>query len=276
MDERAELGRFLRTRREATMPSQVGLPDGPTRRRTPGLRREEVAMLAGVSVTWYTWLEQGRRINASGDVLRSIGRVLRLDDAGLDHLLALARPAVTVTSPPPPSPGAPAALVRLIDSLEPSPAYVLGPCWEFLARNAAHTRLYPDLDDLPDDERNLLWAVFVDPAGRTMIVDRDLYGRQLIAEFRAATTSVRSDPGWVDLVRRLRERSTEFATWWAEHDVAGFETRIRRFDHPAAGLLTFQYQQLAPVEWPHLRVACLLPVPGDDSCDRLAVRHYLV
>ncbi|MGA1438779.1 MAG: helix-turn-helix transcriptional regulator [Ilumatobacteraceae bacterium] len=276
MDERAELGRFLRTRREATMPSQVGLPEGPTRRRTPGLRREEVAMLAGVSVTWYTWLEQGRRINASGDVLRSIGRVLRLDDAGLDHLLALARPAVTVTSPPPPSPGAPAALVRLIDSLEPSPAYVLGPCWEFLARNAAHTRLYPDLDDLPDDERNLLWAVFVDPAGRTMIVDRDLYGRQLIAEFRAATTSVRSDPAWVDLVRRLRDRSAEFATWWAEHDVAGFETRIRRFDHPAAGLLTFQYQQLAPVEWPHLRVACLLPVPGDDSCDRLAVRHYLV
>lgn len=276
MDERAELGRFLRTRREATMPSQVGLPDGPTRRRTPGLRREEVAMLAGVSVTWYTWLEQGRRINASNDVLRSIGRVLRLDDAGLDHLLALARPAVATVSPPPPSPGAPAALVRLIDSLEPSPAYVLGPCWEFLARNAAHIRLYPDLDDLPDDERNLLWAVFVDPAGRTMIVDRDLYGRQLIAEFRAATTSVRSDPGWVDLVRRLRERSTEFATWWAEHDVAGFETRIRRFDHPAAGLLTFQYQQLAPVEWPHLRVACLLPVPGDDSCDRLAVRHYLV
>jgi transcriptional regulator with XRE-family HTH domain len=278
VDERTDLGAFLRARREAVTPGQVGLPGGPTRRRTPGLRREEVAMLAGVSLTWYTWLEQGRRINASIDVLRSIGRALRLDEAGLDHLLALAKPA---TSPPgnqasgTPPPGAPAALVRLVDSLEPSPAYVLGPCWEFLARNAAHTRLYPELDLLPSHERNLLWAVFVDPAGRSMIVERDLYARQLIAEFRAATTSVRSDPTWIDLIDRLRSRSGEFAGWWSEHDVAGFETRIRRFDHPTAGLLTFQYQQLVPVEWPHLRVACLLPVPGDDSCERLAVRHHV-
>ena len=274
VDERIELGEFLRARREAVSPGQVGLPDGPARRRTPGLRREEVAMLAGVSLTWYTWLEQGRRINASNDVLRSIGRALRLDDAGLAHLIALARPAESSAGSPPP-PGAPTPLVRLIDSLEPSPAYVLGPCWEFLARNAAHTRLYPSLDDLPAHERNLLWAVFVDQAGRRMIVDHDIYARQLIAEFRASTTAVRSDPAWIDLIGRLRSASGEFDAWWAEHDVAGFETCIRRFDHPAAGRLTFQYQQLTPVEWPHLRVACLLPVPDDDSGERLAVRHHV-
>lgn len=233
-------------------------------------------MLAGVSLTWYTWLEQGRRINASDDVLKSIGRALRLDEAGLDHLLALARPTDPTGPPSIPPTEAPAALVRLVDSLDPSPAYVLGPCWEFLARNTAHVRLYPTLDDLPEDERNLLWAVFVDPAGRDMIVDRDLYAGQLLAEFRAATASIRSDPGLVDLVDRLRRRSDEFAERWAEHDVAGFETRIRRFEHPAAGSLTFQYQQLTPIEWPHLRLACLLPVPGDDSCERLAVRHRVI
>src|SRR3954447_7018272 len=129
MDRRAELGEFLRARREALRPADVGLPPGG-RRRTPGLRREEVALLAGVSVTWYTWLEQGRRINASTDVLRSIGRVLRLDVAGQQHLLSLARP-VGEAPPSIASPDeVPSALRRLIESFEPAPAYVLGPHWE--------------------------------------------------------------------------------------------------------------------------------------------------
>src|SRR3954462_3451534 len=127
MDRRAELGEFLRARREALRPADVGLPPGG-RRRTPGLRREEVALLAGVSVTWYTWLEQGRRINASVDVLRSIGRALRLDDVGQGPLVARAQPATAngaVTLPAPDE--VPSALRRLIDTFEPAPAYVLGP-----------------------------------------------------------------------------------------------------------------------------------------------------
>ena len=137
MDHRAELAEFLRTRRESVAPEQVGLPRGAGHRRTPGLRREEVAMLAGVSITWYTWLEQGRRINASPDVMSAIGRALRLDDAGIEHLRALAQPSA---SPVPAPQEAPSALVRLIDSMEPAPAYVLGPRWEFLAWNAAEAR----------------------------------------------------------------------------------------------------------------------------------------
>lgn len=273
MDHRAELADFLRARREAVTPEQVGLPPGPSRRRTPGLRREEVAMLAGVSLTWYTWLEQGRRINASPDVLTAIGRALRLDDAGIDHLLALAQPSSTPVEAPQ---EAPTALVRLIQSMEPAPAYVLGPRWEFLAWNAAQARLYPPIDDLQGIERNLLWVLFADPFTRELIVDWDIHARQALAEFRAGTTALRGDPGFAELVDRLRAASREFATWWPEHDVSGFETRIRRFRHPAAGLLTFEYQQLAPVEWPALRVTCQLPVPGDDSAERLAVRHYLV
>jgi transcriptional regulator with XRE-family HTH domain len=275
-DYRAALAEFLRARREALSPSQVGLPAGRARR-TPGLRREEVAMLAGVSVTWYTWLEQGRRINASTDVLRAIGRALRLDDAGIDHLTALGQPAPTQL------PGidlygpddVPSALRRLVDAFEPAPAYVLGPRWEFAAWNAAQARLYPQIETLAAEDRSLLWVLFADPSTRELIVDWDLHARQALAEFRASTTALRDDPLMVAMIDRLGAASPEFTYWWAEHDVARFETRLRRFNHPIAGLLTFEYQLLAPAEWPALTVAVQLPVPGDDSAQRLAVRHHV-
>ena len=272
-DHRAELADFLRARREAVRPEQVGLPRGATRRRTPGLRREEVAMLAGVSLTWYTWLEQGRRINASDDVLRAIGRALRLDEAGVEHLLALAQPSATPVEAPQ---EAPTALVRLITALEPAPAYVLGPRWEFLAWNSAEARLYPRLASLSGPRCNLLWVLFCDPFTRQLIVDWDIHARQALAEFRAGAAALRNDPEFDELVELLSAESVEFAAWWREHDVSAFETRIRRFHHPAAGELTFEYQQLAPVEWPGLRVVCQLPVPGDDSAERLAVKRWLV
>jgi transcriptional regulator with XRE-family HTH domain len=275
-DHRAALAEFLRARREALSPSQVGLPAGRSRR-TPGLRREEVAMLAGVSVTWYTWLEQGRRINASPDVLRAIGRALRLDAAGVDHLTALGQPA-TVTPAEVPGCGpddVPSALRRLIAAFEPAPAYVLGPRWEFAAWNTAQARLYPRIETLADDDRNLLWVLFCDPATRQLIVDWDIHARQALAEFRASTTALRDDPAMVALVERLGAASVDFHRWWAEHDVARFETRLRRFNHPIAGLLTFEYQLLTPAEWPLLTVAVQLPVPGDDSAQRLAVRHHV-
>jgi transcriptional regulator with XRE-family HTH domain len=273
-DHRAALADFLRARRQALSPSQVGLPTGRSRR-TPGLRREEVAMLAGVSVTWYTWLEQGRRINASTDVLRAIGRALRLDDAGVDHLTALGqRSTPSAAELPTYGPDdVPSALRRLIEGFEPAPAYVLGPRWEFAAWNAAQARLYPRISTLADVDRNLLWVLFCDPATRALIVDWDLHARQALAEFRASSTAHRDDPAMVAMVERLRTASPDFDRWWAEHDVARFETRLRRFNHPTAGLLTFEYQLLTPAEWPLLTVAVQLPVPGDDSAQRLAVRH---
>ncbi|MFT4865967.1 MAG: transcriptional regulator with XRE-family HTH domain [Ilumatobacter sp.] len=271
-DHRKELAEFLRARREATRPEQVGLPPGRGRR-TPGLRREEVALLAGVSVTWYTWLEQGRRINASDDVLLAIGRALRLDDAGQEHLIALTDPGTASVEAPT---EAPSALVRLLDSLMPSPAYVLGPHWEFVAWNTAQARLYPRIVELEPPRRNLLWVLFADTATRGLIVDWDIHARQALAEFRSATSSVRHDPAMTELVGILTQESQEFAAWWPEHDVSGFETRLRRFSHPAAGELTFEYQQLTPAEWPYLRVVAQLGVPGDDSAERLAVKHYLV
>ena len=271
-DHRRELAEFLRARRESIRPEQVGLPAGRGRR-TPGLRREEVALLAGVSITWYTWLEQGRRINASDDVLLSIGRALRLDDAGQAHLLALTDPGTASVDAPT---EAPSALVRLLDALMPSPAYVLGPHWEFVAWNDAQERLYPRLAELEAPRRNLLWVLFADPTTRDLIIDWDIHARQALAEFRSATSTLRHDAAMVELVDLLTNESSTFAEWWPEHDVSGFETRLRRFAHPSAGELTFEYQQLTPAEWPSLRVVAQLGLPGDDSAERLAVRHYLV
>jgi transcriptional regulator with XRE-family HTH domain len=265
--QREELAAFLRARRNALTPAEVGLPTGRSRR-TPGLRREEIAMLAGVSVTWYTWLEQGRRINVSTDVLEALARALRLDDAERQHLLTLAvrAPAAHADNVA----DVPDALVRLITSMEPAPAYVLGPRWEFLAWNRPQARLYPVIERLDDAERNLLWAMFAEPSVRPLLDDWPAQARRILAEFRAGTAALRDDPQVTTLVDRLRDASREFADWWPQLDVAQFQTRLRRYHHPRAGELVFEYQQLTPSEWPSLRVVCQLPLPGDDSAERLA------
>jgi transcriptional regulator with XRE-family HTH domain len=265
--QREELAAFLRARRNALTPTEVGLPAGRSRR-TPGLRREEIAMLAGVSVTWYTWLEQGRRINVSTDVLEALARALRLDDAERQHLLTLAdrTPATHADEVA----DVPDALVRLITSMEPAPAYVLGPRWEFLAWNRPQARLYPVIERLDGMERNLLWAMFAETSVRPLLDDWPAQARRILAEFRAGTAALRDDPQVVALVDGLRAASPEFGEWWPQLDVAQFQTRLRRYHHPRAGELVFEYQQLTPSEWPSLRVVCQLPVPGDDSAERLA------
>ena len=279
-----ELGDFLRSRRAAIDPADVGLPSGP-RRRAPGLRREEVALLAGVSVTWYTWLEQGRAERPSRAVLDAVARALRLDDAEHSHLLTLARraagdgaveassrarragegvDAVDLAGHPPD------ALVRTLDALDPAPSYLLGPRWEYLAWNRAQGLLYPKAESLAVEDRNLLFIVLCEPSARELVVDREDEARAMVTEFRAATALLRGDPDLEELIARLRRESPEFECWWSGLDVAGFHSRLRRYDHPRAGRLTFEYQAFEPAEWPGLRLVTQLPVPGDDSTERLS------
>jgi transcriptional regulator with XRE-family HTH domain len=268
MDRRADLAEFLRERRRSVDPATYGLPTG-TGRRTPGLRREEVAHLAGVSLSWYTWLEQGRPIKPSVDVLEALARTLRLDAVEREHLLALAghpwRSPLTPgrdTCPP--------SLITLLATVEPHPAYVLGPRWDYLAWNRPHAALFPEIEHLPDAERNLVWVVFANKAARSLIVDWDDEARRVLSQFRAETTPFRDDPAVMALVERLTERSAEFSSWWPRHELAGAEGRLRRFDHPTIGPLCFDHQQLVPAGEPDLRVVVHLPVDGDDSAERLA------
>jgi transcriptional regulator with XRE-family HTH domain len=265
---RADLAEFLRARRASLRPADVGLAPG-TRRRTAGLRREEVALLAGVSVSWYTWLEQGRPVNASVDVLDALARALRLDAVERDHLLALAghphrRPV---------EPGhdrAPAALVHLLDALDPCPAYLLGPRWDLLAWNRSEERLYPKLSALPPEDRNLVWITFADADARSLIGGWEAEARRVLSQFRAETVPLRDDPAVAALIERLLEASEEFRSWWPRHDVGGFSAHVRTFHHPTVGRLTFEHQQVVAAGEPDLRVVVHLGIEGDDSCDRLA------
>ena len=268
MRKRADLADFLRARRAALHPEDVGLPAG-SRRRTAGLRREELAMLAGVSVSWYTWLEQGRPINASLDVLEALARALRLDPVEHDHLLALAghpmRRAIDSGRD-----GCPSAVVRLLRVLEPAPAYVLGPRWEMLAWNRSFAKLFPDVETLPDDERNLVWILFGNANARRLKGEWEAEARRTLSQFRAETVPLRDDAEVAALVDRLLAVSEEFRDWWPRHDVAGFETHRRVFHHPTAGRLEFETQQLVPAGEPDLRITVHLPIDGDDSAGRLA------
>jgi transcriptional regulator with XRE-family HTH domain len=262
-DRRADLAEFLAARRAALRPGDVGLPAG-TRRRTAGLRREEVAHLAGVSVSWYTWLEQGRPINPSVDVLDALTRALRLDSVERDHLLALCghpirRSVEALAISPPPG------VLELLDALDPAPAYVLGPTWNFLAWNAAQQRLSPVLAELPPERRNLVWLVFAEPSVRRLIGDWPNEARRVLSQFRAETTPIRHEPAVVELVAAVTAASPEFAEWWPRHDVGGFEERIRTFHHPVDGTLRFRYEQLVPAGEPDLRIIVHLPLSTDET-----------
>ncbi|HBX77362.1 MAG TPA: transcriptional regulator [Acidimicrobiaceae bacterium] len=253
-----ELAEFLRLRRATITPAEAGLPTGP-RRRTPGLRREELAMLAGVSVSWYTWLEQGRPINPSADVLDALARVLRLDAVEREHLNQLA-----VLADQSPSASAqrevPPWAQRLLDQLNPAPAYLLGPTWDYMAWNEGQERLFPPIATLEPQNCNLVWAMFAVPQTRELILDWESEARQTLSQFRAETTPFRNDQQYCDLIARLQEASEEFAQWWSRHDVAAFHTRIRRFRGSDGSEQLFEYQQLIDASDPQLRIVAQFPL----------------
>ncbi|MFV8231530.1 helix-turn-helix transcriptional regulator [Mycolicibacterium fortuitum] len=258
-DRRAELGTFLRSSRERLLRVDFGLPAGG-RGRTVGLRREEVAYLSGVSVTWYTWLEQGRDINPSRQVLDAVSRALRLTVAEHRYVLGLAGFA------PLPAPVAddvttvPSHVQRLLDAIGENPAYALTPEWGIAGWNAAYERLYPNVATTPATERNLLWVVFTDPAVRTLLDDWQVTSQRFLAEFRAEIGSRMGDPALLDLIARLSEVSSEFRAGWERHDIRGFESRERVFHHPQLGTVRYEHHQLRPSDQPEFQIVVYTPL----------------
>jgi len=235
---RQELAEFLRSRRERIAPEQVGLPPGG-RRRTPGLRREEVAQIAGVGVTWYTWLEQGRDIRVSEQVLDAVARTLLLDQQEVRHLHTLAgtsRPTLAMEC----AAVSPRALA-IMAQLSPFPAAVQNGRYDVLAYNRTYARMVADLDALALEDRNLLWLAFTDPAWRERCLDWSDTVRRMVATFRSSMAEHVADPAWKATLRRLREASAEFRELWAEHEVSGPELRTKRFLNEEVGLLTLEF-----------------------------------
>jgi transcriptional regulator with XRE-family HTH domain len=252
---RAELATFLRSRRERIAPQDVGLPPS-LRRRTPGLRREEVAQLAGVGVTWYTWLEQGRQINASTQVLDSIARTLKLDRDEHQHLYRLAD-VPSVANPevldPVVSPE-----VRAILAEFSSLACVLNEKYDLLAWNRLYELVFPSVVSEHEGYRNILWTMFTAPGCCHPFVNRREETPRLVATLRAAYGRHVGEPGWERFIKSLIERSGEFAQLWGEHEVDGYSAREKVFNHPGVGLLRFTATSLGVHSTPGLRIVVYL------------------
>jgi transcriptional regulator with XRE-family HTH domain len=271
---RAELAAFLRTRRERITPEQAGLPPG-LRRRTPGLRREEVAQLAGVGVTWYTWLEQGRPINASVQVLTAIARTLLLDAAEQEHLYRLA--GVPGVGDGADSQGAsceqvPADVQGILDSLVPLPACVLNERFDLLAWNAGYAALWPGVVGARPGERNVLRLNFLYPDCCHPYVNRDEQLPMLVAQLRAAYARHLGEPAWTGFVRSLQAASPHFARLWAEHEVASSATYLKVFRHPAHPHLVTTTTSLAVLAVPGTRMVVYTPA---DEVTRHAISSLL-
>ncbi len=267
---RSELADLLRSRRERLTPADVGLPAG-TRRRTPGLRREEVAQLAGVSTTYYTFLEQGRDVRPSRQVLAALAQALRLSAAERAHLYQLAR-----IGPPAADEDAQAdsllpALSAMVARLDPYPAYVKGRRWDVLAANRAARGLFADWPARPPEDRNILWWAFTDPAARKVFVDWEHEASAMLARFRAVAARRPDDPDFAELIERLHQASPEVRSWWPRHDVLPVAGGTKRLHHPAIGNVTFEHVVLQVADHPEqILVSFTSADVGEDVLARLA------
>ncbi|OLT02871.1 transcriptional regulator [Pseudonocardia sp. CNS-004] len=272
-EARTELGAFLRRQREQTTPEHVGLPQSGSRR-TPGLRREEVAMLAGVGLTWYTWLEQGRKINVSRQVIDAVARVLRMSPAEHEYALHLAGHEGLQRDD---GHRLPPHGQHVLDALGSSPAYAIAWDWTIIAWNDAYAALYPTVATTTPDERNLLWLVWTDPTVRDLLPDWPTDSRRFVTMYRAAIGPRLNSPEVAKLVDDLRKASPEFGTAWDSHDVDGFTSRVRTFIHPDVGRLDLEHQQLSFADSPGIHLT-IYTAPNRETAaalERLSNRDHL-
>jgi transcriptional regulator with XRE-family HTH domain len=257
-DRRQALADFLRQRRENLAPADVGLPPG-LRRRTPGLRREEVAQLASIGTSWYVWLEQGRDVHPSAQVLESLAQALRLTPNERRHLFLLA-------GQPPPAYGSPSAegvspaLRQILDDLDPTPACVLGRRWDYLAWNRAADLLFGIDEASSPYARNLVWQLFANPSRRER-PHWEQVARSTLAEFRAVSARYPGDRWVEELIEDLKQVSPEFSQWWPHHDVRPALDGHKVIEHPTLGRLEFEHINLQVLSDPDIRIMIYAPTP---------------
>lgn len=261
-DSAHELGDLLRARREALQPADVGLVPGP-RRRTSGLRREEVAMLASISPTYYAFLEQGRGVRPSRTVLDSLSGALRLAPAERDYIHAL------VHGGPPPADGQgtieilAAGIAELVDRLDPHPTYVTGRSWDVLAANRAARALWTDWPALAPADRNMLVWMFT-PAARDAFVEWESEAAAQLARFRGAAARHPGDPRFTELIERLHATSAEVREWWPRQEVAQLGSGRKRLRHPSLGEIELRHVVLQVADEPEQKLVTFAPAAADE------------
>jgi transcriptional regulator with XRE-family HTH domain len=234
-----------------------------------GLRREEVAYMAGVSVTWYTWLEQGRDVTPSRQVLDALAQSLRLSPAEHCYLLTLAGYSMPPQSDGPLQKVVPDNVLRLLNALDEYPAYVIAADWSMLAWNSAYSALYPRIDTMADADRNLLWLLFNDPYLRELMPDWEFTSAQNVAWFRASAGARINQPPFGTVVDRLLASSPPFRSAWDSHDIGAMSSRERRFRHPTVGDLQFEQHSLESTGHRNIHIVVFTPLQSTDSAARL-------
>ncbi|MDR3033092.1 MAG: helix-turn-helix transcriptional regulator [Kitasatospora sp.] len=257
---RHELAAFLRHRREHIAPEQVGLPRG-RRRRTPGLRREEVAHLSAVGVTWYTWLEQARDIQVSVQVLDALARSLLLDTSERAHLFQLA--GATDPTPGAYCPSVTEAQRALLEQLEPIPACIQNSRYDILAYNRTYGLLLGNLDTIAPADRNIMLLCFTNADWQASILRVEEVMRVMAAKFRASMAGHLGEPAWKMLLTRLTAESAEFREAWERHEVVGAQSKRKRFLNAFVGPLTVDHTDL----WlgPHNGPRMVTYAPADEE-----------
>ncbi|MEC0242351.1 helix-turn-helix transcriptional regulator [Paenibacillus dokdonensis] len=262
-----ELAQFLKTRRARISPEQAGLPHGG-RRRTPGLRRGEVAQLSGVSVDWYTWLEQARNIQVSTPVLDSIARALQLDSNERNHLFMLALQQLPADLTPAEN-TIHTTVQSFLDLQGTSPAYVTDQRLNIVAWNRAASMIYGNYETMSTRERNTVWRTFTSPYVRQLLQENwEAHARHRLAQFRTSYGKFAGDPWWMEIIEELNQASPEFRAWWPKHDVLNGPEGKKINHHPTAGLLVFDQISFFVSDASHLTVTINLP-SNDDTTSKL-------
>ncbi|EGX56798.1 DNA-binding protein [Streptomyces zinciresistens K42] len=269
LDRRAELSEFLRTRRARLKPEDVGLPDFGRHRRVPGLRREELAQLAGVSVAYYTRLEQGNGRNVSAEVLDSIARALRLSDAEHAHLTHLAKPKQHKKKPTARTEHVRPALRHLLESIDGVPAYVTGRRSDILAWNAMAAAVFGDWSELPAQERNWARLVFLRPDYRELFVEWEQKASDMVSYLRMDAGCHPDDPRLSALVGELSVKSEEFRRLWATHDVKEKSFGVKRIRHPLVGELTLNFESFRLSDGTEQSLVTYHAEPGSEAAQGL-------
>ncbi|MEV7103823.1 helix-turn-helix transcriptional regulator [Streptomyces atroolivaceus] len=269
LDRRAELSEFLRSRRARLKPEDVGLPDYGRHRRVPGLRREELAQLAGVSVAYYTRLEQGNGQNVSGEVLGAIASALRLTDAEQAHLMHLTKPRQHKKKPSMRQQRVRGTLCQLLDTMEGVPAYVIGRRSEILGWNRMAAAVFGDWSELPQQERNWARLVFLNPEYRELFVEWDQKASDIVSYLRMDAGCHPDDPRLSALVGELSVKSEEFRRLWARHDVKEKSHGVKRLHHPLVGELSLAFETFALPDDAEQSMIAYHAEPGSPSAEAL-------
>lgn len=263
-----ELADFLKTHRSRLNPEAAGLPPRPSKRRTAGLRREEVAALSGVSLAWYTYLEQGRPIRVSEQVLESIARTLQLDTDERNYLFSLTGEWL-IAEPAPKEEGISPSLQYMLDDLGICPAYIFDDGWNTIAWNRMACEVFGNYDDMDRLNRNLIWRTFTDPDYRKLFLDWEPMAKRLLAQFRIYFAKYIDNPWFLTMVEELKRSSKEFSEWWKDHEVSGIPTGKKGLVHPEVGRLTLDFNNFRLAERPGWTLTVFTPDAGTDTRDKL-------